>query len=382
MDNPDVIGAVIDRSAATVLTTNQHGGLYHNGKAFTFEKKLEIAAVYQRLCAESGGDDGQPTLSKVSARQLAAEAKVSVRSALQVIKEIQDGGIKDPALKTSKSKGGVGSRIFTPTDESVLLLILRRNPSASLSEYRRLLYQATGCVASISTLSAWFLHRGPFKGSKIKSSVVPFDKYKRANLARISEFRRIRDTLDHTRLKFTDEKHLKGAELFNRKVRKCPMTGYVHEVVVDPDFRNTYTIIGFCGIDNQAPPFAHVINKYTNDATAFCQAVDIAIATGFLRRRDILVLDNASIHRFREASTLEDWLYEQFRIVLFFLPVRCPELNPIELMWNVLVQRLKSIDLSHRPRYDAVAYLAHDIMDGFTHNDVAKAYRKCGYNNF
>ena len=40
-----------------------------------------------------------------------------------------------------------------------------------------------------------------------------------------------------------DEKMLKGAEVFNRKARADPLTGIVPESVVNPDFRNTYSII-------------------------------------------------------------------------------------------------------------------------------------------
>ena len=66
--------------------------------------------------------------------------------------------------------------------------------------------------------------------------------------------------------------------------------------------------------------------------------------------------------------------------MLIYLPTRSPELNPIELLWNTLCQRLKSFELSGTQK-DRVATAAAEIMDAFTHNDVYKCYRHCGYIN-
>ena len=56
---------------------------------------------------------------------------------------------------------------------------------------------------------------------------------------------------DPIRIKYGDEKHLKGQELFNRPTRRDPLTGERPPMLVPPDFRNTYTIIGFCGLDKR-----------------------------------------------------------------------------------------------------------------------------------
>lgn len=67
----------------------------------------------------------------------------------------------------------------------------------------------------------------------------------------------------------------------------------------------------------------------TNNAASFCEAIERSVAKGFLLPGDIVVLDNVSIHRYKEASTLEDYLWDNFHILLLFLPTRSPELNPI-----------------------------------------------------
>ncbi len=82
-----------------------------------------------------------------------------------------------------------------------------------------------------------------------------------------------------------------------------------------------------------------------NNAAVFSKTVIRMVATGFLRQRDVLVLDNAAIHHYRESTTLGDYLWYEHGILITFLPTRAPELNPIEQMWNILMQRLKNVAL-------------------------------------
>ena len=73
-----------------------------------------------------------------------------------------------------------------------------------------------------------------------------------------------------------------------------------------------------------------------------------AIATAWLRPYDVLVCDNAAIHRNGYNGDLADFLWnsrgldnQPLNILLLPLPTRSPELNPIELVWNTLVMRVK-----------------------------------------
>ena len=150
-------------------------------------------------------------------------------------------------------------------------------------------------------------------------------------------------------------------------------------MLADSDFQNTDTIVHFCGIFGKYP-FDYYVHDGTNDAMTFRECLMASIEKGFFARGDVLVLDNASIHHYRENHDLEEYLYEEFEILILFLPTRSPELNPIELLWNTLVKRLKCVDLDAMPnRRSAAPIAASSIMSYFTFDDVQKAYQKAKY---
>jgi hypothetical protein len=157
------------------------------------------------------------------------------------------------------------------------------------------------------------------------------------------------------------------------------MDGDVHPVMFDPDFRNLHTIIGCCGIAPDAPLFYFWMHDRTNDAFTFSEFVYSMVVDGFLRNGDVLVIDNASIHCHGDSAVLEEILWEDYKILLKLMPACSPELNPIELMWNILVQRLRRVPLPGRHTSERNALAAKDIMDTFMHSEVASCYQKCNY---
>ena len=370
--------------ASSGILVNQNGGFYRPGVAYTLDVKIRIAMVYEEL-KEEAAITGKPPVSK---RQLAVAASVSPEYAGKIMDEVDSGGIVDPATVDPERERGPGSMTLDLEDELLLLRLHQWKPSMRLSQYCMYLRVQRGTIVSESTISRWFLTRFPFKGSFRKPNLVPIDKFKPNNILRAKDYIDFVKNIDPFRLKFGDEKHLKGSELFCTKGRRNPLTGEIPSVSTSSDFRNTYSIIGFCGIDPRTLPMSYVINEMSNDSNDFSFAVEDAIATGFLQRWDVLVLDNASIHIAGENDVLQDWLWnapspwdgQPLRILLVLLPPRAPELNPIELLWQLLVKRLKLLELEGlRAFAHAPAIAAASIMKAFTFNDVGKNYKKCGY---
>ncbi len=146
----------------------------------------------------------------------------------------------------------------------------------------------------------------PFKGGLRVVNQVPVDKYKPKNILRLLKFMDKILWINPYRLKFCDEKHLKGAKLFNWKGRRDPITDKVEPLLVDSDWQNSYTIIGFCGIAPDTKAFSYVLRDGMNNAAEFSETVIRMVATVFLWQGDVLVLDNAAIHHYQESTTLGD----------------------------------------------------------------------------
>jgi hypothetical protein len=135
-------------------------------------------------------------------------------------------------------------------------------------------------------------------------------------------------------------------------------------------------------------PFSPNTGEENHDSHSVRQFISDAIAIGWLKPYDILVCDNAAIHEAGCNHNLGDYLWNTagldnlpLKILLLPLPTRSPELNPIELLWNTLRQRLRGyrrgLDGSH-----GVARAACAIMNGFEFELVERTFRHCGYKNF
>ena len=135
-----------------------------------------------------------------------------------------------------------------------------------------------------------------------------------------------------------------------------------------------------CGIARDTMPFMYKMHDGINDSALFSDFILESVACGFLRYGDILVLDNAAIHRYKDSSELPGYLWSYYGDFFHFLPTRSPELNPIELLWNTLAQRLKYTPLTENGnRSHRVVQSATMVMNAFTHIDVEKCYRHDNY---
>ena len=97
---------------------------------------------------------------------------------------------------------------------------------------------------------------------------------------------------------------------------------------------------------------------------------------------DVLVLDNTSHHDGGDNKYLTEWLWDDFRILLLFLPTHTPKWNPMENGWTVLVKRFKIFPLSilRHVQANAAAYAAHHILNHIGFEMVERFYRKCFLN--
>jgi len=342
-----------------------------NGSAYDLRKKLEIEHAIN-----------QYPPGALNKREVARKCNVSATTVSKVEKEIvAHGGARDPKEIRKQKAGPVGlcSKELDECDAFVLFRLYLEEPSRSLESYVMWLELYTGTHVSTSTVSRFFNHCFPHKGGLCRPNLVPLDKFRPANIQKAFEYLEIISKFAPHRIKFCDEKHLKGKEVFNRKNRRNVLTGEVPFMPTSSDMTNTYTMFGVCGINPATPAAWCSIHDGINDAEQIGIELENAIQAGAVVAGDILVFDNARVHTGGENTVLEEHLWKNHGVYAVFLPARAPEWNPIEQVWKHLVQRLRAIPLEPLRRIPhATARAAVGIIGEVTHNMVRKFFQHSG----
>ena len=91
-----------------------------------------------------------------------------------------------------------------------------------------------------------------------------------------------------------------------------------------------------------------------------------------LRCGDVVIMDNLSSHK--RARTRE--LIEGVGAELVFLPPYSPDLNPIEMVFAKIKQRLRSLACRTK---EALWNAMQSVLDTVTPTDALNCYHHCGY---
>ena len=366
---------------------NANGGFYHQGDFYAYERRLQIVETYLLKWEETFPE--KPTYTDVAKAE-----RVSINTVRRYMKEyFESGKIKDPqtdsVVRSGLKREGYLFRTELCVDAEKYLLALRTDdPTRPLSNYVDELRDEFDINVSTSYLSSWWKHRFMFEGGLRKSSMIPKDKFSPENWLRYYEFRMYINYLkDHTIFNFCDEKHLVNHNGKKLKVRVDPLTGDVPGVTVDSTFRDSHTII--CTISANYRKDKHVyftVNDEKNTAKHFMEYVKNMVADGFLIHNEVFILDNAAIHTGKESKDLEKYLWDTIvdgkplHILVLFLPPRAPELNPIELLFHVLVLRLKGFHYRNVVGVkDTVIEKAGRVLEGISYETILRTYQHCGY---
>ena len=265
-----------------------------------------------------------------------------------------------------------------------------KDPSRPLYSYANELFEFSGTKVCISTLCKWFSTSFEFKGKCRKPSIFPEQKFSLENIRKLEYYINIVSYFDHQRFVFIDEKPMKGIDIYNKKIRRSPLDGSVPFVNTGFDIRNVYNLMAAIKLSNENSVdtgginIGYQIGKYQGTSTAFNYFVTELVATGFLQAGHILILDNVSIHKTSENRNLAEVLWEEKKILVLHLPPYCPELNPIELIFQLLGHRLRNSNARHLGHQmkseDFFLWACVRILHSITHPDILKNYKKCGYN--
>jgi hypothetical protein len=305
------------------VLVNQQGGIYRTGASLSYTKKLEVASAYSTERDAAAGR--RPNITAIA--QQCGVSRGYVRKIEDELNEFGRVLQQQEIRQNNNTSGGPCSRSLSNEDMFIIYQLYLDEPSRTRASYVDWLFYFTGNIVSEMTISRFFNGCFDHKGGFCRPNLVPFDKFKPENYLKMLEYLEIVQMFDPSRTKFGDEKHLKGQELYNRKVHRDPITGLIPDTYTNGDFRNTYALTGFCGIDRASSPVWYSIHEDKNGADEFALQLEMALASGFFRPGDILVLDNASIHNGGDNNILEEWLWDNFGVLLLFLPARVIDSN-------------------------------------------------------
>ena len=144
----------------------------------------------------------------------------------------------------------------------------------------------------------------------------------------------------------------------------------------------------WCSIVRDIRPFRTTHSNRTlrrtvteeSGATLFFQwLAHVDYHTGFMVRGDARACNNASTHVSRGNSNLNLNL-RHVGVDAVALPAHSPELSPIELVFNVVVQRLASrFNETTLNSNDDVQLLPNSAIESITPDVMFSCYIKCGY---
>lgn len=126
----------------------------------------------------------------------------------------------------------------------------------------------------------------------------------------------------------------------------------------------------------------YCINTGVTDAEAFCEAVDFALIRGFLLSGDVLIVDNATLHKLPDSESRKKHMLSHHGVILLGLPLGSPDLNPMKLLMDTLAHRLRqrliveptSLQESHR-----VVHAITEILGAISHREIALYYKRQSY---
>jgi hypothetical protein len=209
----DFIGPQV--AASYGLAFNENGGMFKRGSAYDITKKLAVCAVIR----QQG--------SSLNMAEVARRCSVSWGFVCKVWEEMleNDGRVIDPSTVRQGRMEGPGANSLTEYDHFALMYLYFEEPSRSNASYVENLFQVTGTKVSRSTISRWFNNFFPISGRFRKPNMVPVDKFKPINLIKAEEYIVVLEKVAPNKLRFGDEKLIKGSEVYCRRTRRNVFNG-------------------------------------------------------------------------------------------------------------------------------------------------------------
>jgi len=360
---------------------NRHGGYYQPGCSYSAARIAECVDSYHSFTYRHSRE---PTVN-----EFMEAAKIGGKDIARKIIHNIKYGIFIPQLERGHRRQGALSLIDTSLQLQLELYHLYLDwPSRPIRSYKLHILQKYGLSISTGTISTWFNKNDAFKSVFVSKKCMFSElKYTQQNVLYYSEYKEYFQSIYHNNILFADEKSFIVNDLIKLKQRKDPLTGVAPDLLhpMGLNMRKRHNIM--CAIRpfrtiHSNRTLRCVVTEENGTAQLFQRFIHLNCHTGFMVRGDIFVYDNARIHVSGDNSDLKNILRD-VGIDAVTLPTYSPELNPIELIFNVMVQRFASkFNETELFNNDDVLQLLNSVVESITPDIIFSCYNKCGYNNF
>ena len=285
-----------------------------------------------------------------SARRLATITGVSVRSALKAIDFFEFGMENSPSgVSHGHGYSGPGSILGLQMEHHAFIYQLYvRNPSKPTAGYVQDLFDRFGVTVSNTTIHRWFMTIGPFKGTMRVTSRFPGSRNSSTTILQLQRYLDFVVAVDDSsKFVFADEKPMKEIDIYGT-VRRDPYNGSTPPQIVKANSKNRYNILAAVTVKGGlVRPLEFVVLQQCTTSAIFLQFVRVLLEEGTLSRGDIFVVDNCTAYHMGDNVGIQETLFSLHGILMINLPPYHPEFNPVEFVFNTLVQRLNSKKLEY-----------------------------------
>lgn len=173
--------------------------------------------------------------------------------------------------------------------------------------------------------------------------------------------------IDLNHLVFLDESSINLA--YTRLYGRARKNERVNQGVIDIRFERQ-SILSTIRLDGEYSP---LIFEGTLNKELFSCYLETQLAPT-LKKDDILVLDNCSVH----TSKLVRETIQKLKLNVIFLPPYSPDFNPIELMWS----KMKSFLRKQKARtFDKLIEAVNLAFKNVTKENISNWFKHCGYSS-
>lgn len=271
----------------------------------------------------------------------------------------------DPSFH-SEPNGGDKRSIWTkaqlPVVYQEVLWLLETFPRSKLKDIAQYFSFLMGKVISKQTMSVYLRKMGWSWKVPCKFQI---NKYNQANMLYYVDYLLGIQLAPLEKLKFADESHIVSKNL---GTSHCWGLKNQRVYLKEQTLHAAHASITILTSLNGRPVVADY-REETNTQWDFVDFVCYCCFEGHLTAGDYLVLDNAAVHAGYDSSFVLLDLLEVFEVKLVFLPTYSPELNPCELVFNVMKRFIRDMrdQQANIPEEvkEAIARITTEHMESF-----------------